>query len=81
MSSFISLFLYVNLYLHVFILSHPSPSVIKNALGKWFEIRHPSIVSLYSISQERGKLPHCHFQFPFSLYSISSFYASASLYV
>jgi hypothetical protein len=31
-----------------------SASVIKNSLTKWFEIRHPSIVSLYSISQERG---------------------------
>jgi PAB-dependent poly(A)-specific ribonuclease subunit 3 len=29
-------------------------TVIKNALTKWLEIRHPSIVSLYSITQERG---------------------------
>lgn len=30
------------------------PTVLKNAMTRWLDIRHPSIVSLYSISQERG---------------------------
>jgi PAB-dependent poly(A)-specific ribonuclease subunit 3 len=29
-------------------------TVIKNALTRWQDIRHPAIVSLYSITQERG---------------------------
>ena len=37
-----------------------SPTVLKSALGKWFDVRHPSIVSLHSISQERGALFFTH---------------------
>lgn len=37
-----------------------SATVIKNALAKWCEIRHPAIVSLYSISQERGGVMFSH---------------------
>eukprot|EP01041_Mallomonas_annulata_P010985 gene10985-22949_t len=29
-------------------------SVIKNSISRWSEMRHPSIVSLYSITQEKG---------------------------
>lgn len=37
---------------------------IKSSLAKWFEIRHPGIVSLYSINQERGALYFTHAYHP-----------------
>ena len=36
------------------------PVVIKSSVSKWFEIRHPGIVSLYSINEERGALFFTH---------------------
>ena len=41
-----------------------SPTVLKNALGKWYDVRHPSIVSLYSVSAERGALFFTHAYHP-----------------
>jgi PAB-dependent poly(A)-specific ribonuclease subunit 3 len=41
-----------------------SATVVKNALVKWGEIRHPAIVSLYNISQERGGVFFTHAYYP-----------------
>jgi PAB-dependent poly(A)-specific ribonuclease subunit 3 len=41
-----------------------TPLIIKSALARWSEIRHPSIVSLYGISQERGALFFAHAYHP-----------------
>jgi PAB-dependent poly(A)-specific ribonuclease subunit 3 len=41
-----------------------SPTILKNALTRWYEVRHPSIVPLYSISQERGALFFTHAYYP-----------------
>ena len=41
-----------------------STTVVKNAMVKWCEIRHPAIVSLYSISQERGGVMFSHAYHP-----------------
>jgi PAB-dependent poly(A)-specific ribonuclease subunit 3 len=37
-----------------------SQGIIQNALSKWSSIRHPSIVSLYSIAYEKGALFFTH---------------------
>ncbi len=42
-------------------------SVIKNAQDKWFCLRHPSIVSLHSISQEKGATFFCHEYHPLAV--------------
>lgn len=35
-------------------------TIAKNAQGKWLSMRHPSIVSLYSVTQEKGALFFAH---------------------
>ena len=41
-----------------------SVTVVKNAMAKWCEIRHPAIVSLYSIAQDRGCVLFSHAYHP-----------------
>ena len=41
-----------------------NPSIVKTSLMKWFDIRHPGVVSLYGISQERGMLFFTHAYHP-----------------
>ena len=41
-------------------IARNSPATIKSSISKWFEIRHPGIVSLYSINEERGALFFTH---------------------
>ena len=41
-----------------------SPTVIDTVTKKWLEIRHPAIVSLYGISQERGAVFFAHAYHP-----------------
>lgn len=44
-----------------------NPSIIKNALDRWASTRHPSIVSLFSITQEKGAIFFTHAYHPGAL--------------
>mmetsp|Transcript_22495 Transcript_22495/g.32850 ORF Transcript_22495/g.32850 Transcript_22495/m.32850 type:complete len:683 (+) Transcript_22495:91-2139(+) len=41
-----------------------NPSVLKNSQSKWTAVRHPSIVTLYSISVEKGAIFFAHAHHP-----------------
>ena len=41
-------------------LARNNAATIKSSISKWFEIRHPGIVSLYSINEDRGALFFTH---------------------
>ena len=41
-------------------LARNNTATIKSSISKWFEIRHPGIVSLYSINEDRGALFFTH---------------------
>ena len=41
-----------------------NPTTVKTTLMKWFDVRHPGVVSLYSINQERGMLFFTHAYHP-----------------
>ena len=41
-----------------------NPATVKTTLMKWFDVRHPGVVSLYSINQERGMVFFTHAYHP-----------------